>query len=39
MNGFDSTNASKPKKSFNDLTPEEYHKIVEISTSIKKSYD
>jgi len=24
---------------FNDLTPEEYHKIVEISTSIKKSYD
>jgi len=24
---------------FNDLTPEEYHRIVEISTNIKKSYD
>jgi murein DD-endopeptidase MepM/ murein hydrolase activator NlpD len=24
---------------FNDLTPEEYHRIVEISSSIKKSYD
>jgi murein DD-endopeptidase MepM/ murein hydrolase activator NlpD len=24
---------------FNDLTPEEYHRIVQISTSIKKSYD
>lgn len=24
---------------FNDLTPEEYHRIVEISTTIKKSYD
>lgn len=24
---------------FNDLTPEEYHKIVEISNSIQKAYD
>lgn len=24
---------------FNDLTPEEYHRIIEISSSIKKSYD